>query len=323
MARIYSVTPIFENEIGMIRQTYSVLRVSKAVWILFFTLVLFSSAKADAVTDTSKKKLLAAVSEKENAGFIVLEPNVVFPEVLTGNEEKTLDYIEKFSANRRAYLIRTYNRSKKYFPKATAILKKHNLPQELKVLLALESAFNGNAVSSAGAVGYWQIMDEVAKEYGLKYVAQEKADEKKADKKTDKKKDAAVVEVKKPEAKPVIAKDDRKNFNKSTYAAARYLKDRSRNLDNNLLLMVASYNCGVGNVWNAMKRTGLKNPDFWDIKEYLPSETQAYVMNFITLNVVFHNYDKFTKNTLLFTPTKVKIENIEGGLTEETTSLND
>lgn len=87
--------------------------------------------------------------------------------------------------------------------------------------------------------------------------------------------------------------------------------------------MVASYNCGVGNVWNAMKRTGLKNPDFWDIKEYLPSETQAYVMNFITLNVVFHNYDKFTKNTLLFTPTKVKIENIEGGLTEETTSLND
>lgn len=323
MARIYSVTPIFENEIGMIRQTYSVLRVSKAVWILFFTLVLFSSAKADAVTDTSKKKLLAAVSEKENAGFIVLEPNVVFPEVLTGNEEKTLDYIEKFSANRRAYLIRTYNRSKKYFPKATAILKKHNLPQELKVLLALESAFNGNAVSSAGAVGYWQIMDEVAKEYGLKYVAQEKADEKKADKKTDKKKDAAVVEVKKPEAKPVIAKDDRKNFNKSTYAASRYLKDRSRNLDNNLLLMVASYNCGVGNVWNAMKRTGLKNPDFWDIKEYLPSETQAYVMNFITLNVVFHNYDKFTKNTLLFTPTKVKIENIEGGLTEETTSLND
>ncbi len=304
----------------MIRQTYSVLRVSKAVWILFFTLILISSAKADAFSDTSKKKLLAAVSEKENAGFIVLEPNVVFPEVLTGNEEKTLSYIEKFSNNRRAYLIRTYNRSKKYFPKATAILKKHNLPQELKVLLALESAFNGNAVSSAGAVGYWQIMDEVAKEYGLKYVAQEKADEKKADKKTDKKKDAAVVEVKKPEAKPVIAKDDRKNFNKSTYAAARYLKDRSRNLDNNLLLMVASYNCGVGNVWNAMKRTGLKNPDFWDIKEYLPSETQAYVMNFITLNVVFHNYEKFTKNTLLFTPTKVKIDKTDNNMTEELTS---
>ena len=270
--------------------------------------------KANPFADTVKKPLLAAVSVKDNAGFITLEPNVVFPEVLSGNEEESLIYVEKFSTNRRAYLIRTYNRSKKYFPKATAILKKHNLPQELKVLLALESAFNANAVSSAGAVGYWQIMDEVAKEYGLKYVAWEKEDKKKKDTKTP--------VVKTPVVKPAAVKDDRKNFNKSTYAAARYLKERGRNLNNNLLLMVASYNCGVGNVWEAMKKTGLKNPDFWDIKEYLPSETQAYVMNFIALNVVFNNYEKFTNNSLLFTPTKIRIENIEGKLAEESASLN-
>lgn len=300
----------------MIKQTYSFLKVSKAVWVLFFTLLLCGSIQANPFADTSKKQLLAAA--KTNTGFITIEPNVVFPEVLTGNEEQTLSYIEKFSENRRAYLIRTYNRSKKYFPKVSAILKKHNLPQELKVLLALESAFNGNAVSKAGAVGYWQIMDEVAKEYGLKYVAQEKAVEKK---KVEKKKDAkAVAEVKNPAAKAVAVKDDRKNFNKSTYAAARYLKDRSRNLDNDLLLMVASYNCGIGNVWEAMKKTGLKNPDFWDIKAFLPSETQAYVMNFITLNVVFNNYEKFANNTLLFTPTKVKIDKTETNMTEELTS---
>ena len=46
-------------------------------------------------------------------------------------------------------------------------------------------------------------------------------------------------------------------------------------------------------------------------------------MNFIALNVVFHNYEKFTDNTLLFTPIRVKIENIEGKVDEETTSLND
>ena len=298
----------------MIKQTYSILKVSKAVWILFFTVLLCGSVKANPFADTTKPKLLAAASVKDNAGYITLEPNVVFPEILTGNEQEALAYVEKFSTNRRAYLIRTYNRSKKYFPKATAILKKQNLPQELKVLLALESAFNANAVSSAGAVGYWQIMDEVAKEYGLKYVAQEKVVEKiKAVKPADKTK---------PVANPVVVKDDRKNFNKSTYAAARYLKDRGRNLDNNLLLMVASYNCGVGNVWEAMKKTGKTNPDFWDIKEYLPSETQAYVMNFIALNVVFNNYEKFTNNTLLFTPTKVKIENLEGKTAEQTTSLD-
>jgi soluble lytic murein transglycosylase-like protein len=297
---------------GMIKQTYSFLKVSKAVWILFFTLLLSSLVKADPFADTSKKPLLAAVTAKETAGFIMLEPNVVYPQILTGNEDKATTYVEKFSTNRRAYLIRTYNRSKKYFPKAVAILKKYNLPQELKVLLALESAFNANAVSSAGAVGYWQIMDEVAKEYGLKYIAQIKEDEKKKDEKA--------VDVKTSVAKPVIVKDDRKNFNKSTYAAARYLKDRSRNLGNNLLLMVASYNCGVGNVWSAMKRSGKTNPDFWDVKEYLPAETQSYVMNFIALNVVFHNYDKFTNNILLFTPTKVKVENAEGNMTEELTS---
>ena len=298
----------------MIKQTYSILKVSKSVWILFFTLLLIGSAKANSFADTAKKPLLAATVAKDNTGFITLEPNVVFPEVLTGNENAALTYVEKFSTNRRAYLIRTYNRSKKYFPKATAILKKYNLPQELKVLLALESAFNANAVSKAGAVGYWQIMDEVAKEYGLKYVAWEKEDKKK--------KDAKAAGKTKPVTKHAVVKDDRKNFNKSTYAAARYLKDRSRNLDNNLLLMVASYNCGVGNVWEAMKKTGKTDPDFWDVKDYLPAETQAYVMNFITLNVVFHNYEKFTNNTLLFTPTKIKIENIEGKLAEESASLN-
>ena len=302
----------------MMKQNFSPLKVSKFVWIFFFIILLTPSVKAVFLTDTTKKQLLAAANAKDNAGVITLEPNVVFPEVLTGNEQETLAYIEKFSENRRAYLIRTYTRSKKYFPKVTTILKKHNLPQELKVLLALESAFNGNAVSKAGAVGYWQIMDEVAKEYGLKYVAQEKKVEKK---KTAKKKDEKTIAVTKNKVKKVTTpKDDRKNFNKSTYAAARYLKDRSRNLDNNLLLMVASYNCGIGNVWDAMKKTGKTDPDFWDIKAYLPAETQAYVMNFITLNVVFHNYEKFTGNTLLFTPTKVKIENTDKYLTEELNS---
>jgi hypothetical protein len=300
----------------MIKQIFSPLKVSKYVWIFFFMLLLAPLVKAGSFADTTKKQLLAVA--KDNVGVITLEPNVVFPEVLTGNEKEALLYIEKFSENRRAYLIRTYTRSKKYFPKVTAILKKHNLPQELKVLLALESAFNGNAISKAGAVGYWQIMDEVAKEYGLKYVAQQKKEEKKkaAKKKGEKTTPVAKAIVK----KTATPKDDRKNFNKSTYAAARYLKDRSRNLDNNLLLMVASYNCGIGNVWDAMKKTGKTEPDFWDIKAYLPAETQAYVMNFITLNVVFHNYEKFTNNTLLFTPTKVKIENVEGAITDELSS---
>lgn len=208
---------------------------------------------------------------------VVKEENVDYPLSLQDHKDESLDYVQKFSDKKRNYLIRTYQRGKKFFPKISAVLKKYHLPQELRVLIALESAFNPNAVSSAGAVGYWQIMDDVAKEYGLQIV----------DKKT-----AEDVKNKK--------KDDRKNFSKSTLAAAKYLRDRCRNLNNNLLLMVASYNWGIGNVWQAMKKTGKSAPDFWDIKKYLPSETKAYVMNFIALNVVFENYDKFLKNQLVF-----------------------
>lgn len=276
-------------------------RVSIA-WILFFSIFASSFAKGNPYPDTTKKQLLASLESKEKVGYITKESNVVFPEILCGNEEESLDYIEKFSANRRAYIIRTYNRSKKYFPKVSAIFSKYDLPHELKVLMALESAFNANAVSRAGAVGYWQFMDGVAREYGLKYTTRKTLIRKNHSKKV--------------ETRVRYLRDDRKNLNKSTLAAARYLKDRGRNLNNDLLLMVASYNCGVGNVWEAMKKTGKDNPDFWDIKKYLPAETRAYVMNFITLNVLFHNYEKFASNTLSFKPVKIKVDNFEETLTD-------
>lgn len=270
-----------------------------------FCLLMISRTEALNASDSSQKPLLASRDDK--GLYMTIEANVVFPDLLAGNEEQVMDYIEKFSINRRDYLIRTHNRSKRFFPKVAAILKKHHLPQELSVLLALESAFNANAVSHAGAVGYWQFMDGTAKEYGLKVAEQLTPAEKKKLLKADKKKGQALIKAKAKQ------KDDRKNFTRSTYAAARYLRDRGRNLDNDVLLMVASYNCGIGNVWNAMNSSGVDNPSFWDIKSSLPAETQSYVMNFIALNVIFHNYEKFADNTLSFKPVKVKIAKEQAG----------
>ncbi len=225
---------------------------------------------------------------------IIKVANIVYPESFEEDKQQYIDYVQKFSNKKRDYLIRTYQRGKKYFPKVAVVLKSYHLPEELKVLIALESAFNPNAVSGAGAVGYWQIMDEVAKEYGLQIV-----DKKNASNPKNKK------------------KDDRKNFTKSTLAAAKYLRDRCKNLNNDLLLIVASYNWGVGNVWQAMKKTGKSNPDFWDIKKHLPLETRNYVMNFIALNVIFENYDNFVKNKLVFNS-----ESIEVPVSENAIKLN-
>ena len=260
----------------------------------FFFVAAFMSAAGN--TDTVENSLPDKEFNSQAGKIVIKEANIVYPEILKGQEEYFAGYVEKFSINRRAYLMRTFTRGKRFFPKANTILKKYNVPTEFVVLLALESAFNANAVSSAGAVGYWQIMDDVAKEYGLKI---EERQQKTVVKTKNKVAVTAKVTAKAAPKKAVVA-DERKNFNKSTHTAARYLKDRMRNLKNDWLLVAASYNWGVGNVWNAMQRTGKAQPTFWDIKNHVPAETKAYVMNFISLNVIFKNYDNFSKGSLCF-----------------------
>ena len=259
-------------------------------------LFIVTTINSDAIASSQDTTILLANNNISTPASvkIIKVANIVYPESFEEDKQQYIDYVQKFSNKKRDYLIRTYQRGKKYFPKVAVVLKSYHLPEELKVLIALESAFNPNAVSGAGAVGYWQIMDEVAKEYGLQIV-----DKKNASNPKNKK------------------KDDRKNFTKSTLAAAKYLRDRCKNLNNDLLLIVASYNWGVGNVWQAMKKTGKSNPDFWDIKKHLPLETRNYVMNFIALNVIFENYDNFVKNKLVFNS-----ESIEVPVSENAIKLN-
>ncbi len=282
-------------------------------WIILMV-TSFQTLSGQSFRDSTKKALLAVVEKRAETRFIITPSNVVFPELLKGNETEALGYIEKFSKNRRDYLIRMYTKGKQLLPQAATILTRYDLPTELKILLTLESAYNGNAVSKAGAVGYWQIMDEVASEYGMKYIAKLSVAEKK---KLEKQKSKKQLKLRKTKAKLA---DDRKNLNRSTNTAARYLRDRRRNLNDNWLLVVASYNCGIGNVWKAMERSGQLSPTFWNIKNFLPAETRAYVMNFITLNVIFNNYELFLKNKLNFTEEKMMItEQMERSTTEEYT----
>ena len=52
-------------------------------------------------------------------------------------------------------------------------------------------------------------------------------------------------------------------------------------------LVLASYNCGPGNVNKAIRRSGGKR-DFWDIFPYLPKETRSYVPLFIAANYIMN-----------------------------------
>ncbi|MBQ0025328.1 MAG: LysM peptidoglycan-binding domain-containing protein [Bacteroidales bacterium] len=145
--------------------------------------------------------------------------------------------------------------SKFYFPMIESILNEYNLPQELKAMAVIESAFNPRAVSRARAKGMWQFMYTTAKRYGLEM-------------------DSYVDERYDPEA--------------ACRAAAQYLKD-AYDIFGDWSLAIASYNCGEGNVRKAIRRSGGKT-NYWDIYNYLPRETRGYIPVFIAALYILQYY---------------------------------
>lgn len=165
-------------------------------------------------------------------------------------------YTRNYMNNHTRLFTNVKNKGEKKFATIDKILTKHGIPKELKYLAVIESALNPNAVSPVGAVGPWQFMEGTARNFGLK-VSQ--------------------------------SRDDRRDWNKSTDAAARYLKVLYRQL-NDWLLVVAAYNSGPVPVNRAIQRTGSRN--FWDIKKYLPKETQGHVLAFVATATVFEKFGK-------------------------------
>jgi membrane-bound lytic murein transglycosylase D len=47
----------------------------------------------------------------------------------------------------------------------------------------------------------------------------------------------------------------------------------------------------VGNVKKAIAKSGKVNPTLFDIKSFLPKETQNYVLKYIALNLMYKNYN--------------------------------
>jgi membrane-bound lytic murein transglycosylase D len=106
-----------------------------------------------------------------------------------------------------------------------------------------------------GASGLWQFMLPTGKQYGL-------------------------------EINSLV--DERRDPLKSTHAACRYLLDMY-NIFNDWTLVIASYNCGAGNVQKAIRRAN-GSTDYWKIYPYLPRETRSYVPLFVAANYVMNYY---------------------------------
>jgi membrane-bound lytic murein transglycosylase D len=158
----------------------------------------------------------------------------------------TLSTIKFFVKSRRGFIRIALGRSAVYFDMFEEKLAEYGLPIELKYLAVIESGLRPQVKSKAGALGLWQFMYRTGLHYGLKensYI----------DERMD----------------PALATD----------AACRFLR-QLYGIYGDWNLALAAYNAGPGNVNKAIRRSGNKTT-YWEVRPFLPSETQGYVPNFI------------------------------------------
>lgn len=164
-------------------------------------------------------------------------------------------FIDRYAGRLRHSVSYMLGASNFYMPIFEEALEAYGLPLELKYLPIIESALNPKAVSRVGATGLWQFMLVTGKQYGL-------------------------------EVNSLV--DERRNPVKASYAAAHYLSDLYK-IFGDWSLVIASYNCGPGNINKAIHRAGGVK-DYWQIYPYLPRETRGYVPAFIAANYIMTYY---------------------------------
>ncbi len=184
------------------------------------------------------------------------EPRYDIPIVVNGQVEHCIGL---FQTTIREKFVTWLSRSGKYIPFMRNLLKGQGLPEDLVYMALIESGFDPHAYSRSKAVGPWQFIDRTGKRYGLKvnwWV------------------------------------DERRDPEKSTIAAAKYLKDLYE-MFACWYLAAAGYNAGEYKIIRAMKR--FRTEDFWTLSKhrYLRRETKNYVPLMIAAAIVAKDPEKY------------------------------
>ncbi len=155
----------------------------------------------------------------------------------------------------RAQVFMWMKRAGRYFPHIERELASAGLPNDLKYLAVAESSLLPHVRSSAGAHGLWQFMPETGRRFGLK---------------------------------KVYGLDERREFEKATKAAIRYLTVLYNRFGSWSLAM-AAYNCGEKRVEDAMKEQKVDSYFRLD----LPLETERYLYRIAAIKIILENPERY------------------------------
>ncbi|WP_299758004.1 lytic transglycosylase domain-containing protein [uncultured Pontibacter sp.] len=233
----------------------------KYIWVtLIFVLALQLCSQKQMMTSGDMSD---ASDENANALKPVFSPPAV-PEVLSfAGEPVPLHVPDVAERLDRELLVNSYlhattllglKRMQRYVPEIKALLKENDIPEDFIYLALAESLF-GNVTSPAGAAGFWQLMPDTARGYGL----------------------IVNGEV-----------DERFHVKKATLAAVKYLKS-AKGRFGSWTNAAASYNRGMAGLGRALERQGVSS--YYDL--YLNDETSRYMFRILALKEVLGNPQKY------------------------------
>ncbi len=155
---------------------------------------------------------------------------------------------------------RWLERAGKHIPRIQMVFASEGLPLDLAYLAMIESGFNEKAYSWAHAAGPWQFIESTGRIYGLDNN---------------------------------WWLDERRDIEKSTRAAARFLKYLNQRFDGHWYLAVAAYNAGGGKVRKAIRKAGSR--DFWTLArgKVLRAETKNYVPKLLAALTIVRDLEAY------------------------------
>jgi len=196
---------------------------------------------------------------------------------LTNPIDKFINYFTNRGRKRmELYLAR----SGKYRDMMRGILAKYGLPEDLIYLALIESGFSPKAYSHAKAAGPWQFIAGTGRRYGLRID---------------------------------WWADERRDAEKSTHAAASYLKDLYGMFDS-WPLAAAAYNAGEGKIIRAVNR--YKSDDFAELIRYgyLKQETKDYVPKMLAALTIAKEPEKYGFSDIVYEePLNLESVTVPGG----------